>query len=184
MRRIQVIALACMIATPLAAMAQTSPAKLQLAQKMYDINDTGSVFQSLEYSVVSNIMGGIGQSLGDKAGCTALQPEAQSFKTKMDTMFNGMNDAGFRQQAVQIYADTFTDDEMRQIIAFMQSPAGVKMKRVLPDLGKRVGGIAETRMKTHEQEIRTAASGFASNIQKIAATCPTTPAPAASPAKK
>jgi len=181
MRRIQVIALACMIATPLAAMAQTSPAKMQLAQKMYDINETGSVFQSLEFSVVSNIMGGIGQSLGDKAGCAALQPEAQSFKTKMDTMFNGMNDASFRQQAVQVYADTFTDDEMRQIIAFMQSPAGVKMKRVMPEMSKRVGNIAEARMKTHEQEIRTAAGAFAGNIQKIAATCPTTPA---QPAKK
>jgi len=182
MRRIQVIALACMIATPLAAMAQTSPAKAQLAQKMYDISEAGSVFQALEYNVVGGIMGGIGQGLGDKASCPALQPEAQAFKTKMDTMFNGMNDASFRQQAAQVYADTFTEDEMRQIIAFMQSPAGIKMKRVQPDLVKRIGGIAEARAKVHEQEIRTAAGAFATNIQKIAATCPSTPA--AQPPKK
>jgi len=180
MRRIQAIALACMVATPL-AFAQTSPAKMQLAQKMYDISEAGSVFQALEYNVVSGIMGGIGQGLGDKASCPALQPEAQSFKGKMDTMFNSMNDAGFRQQASQVYADTFTDDEMRQIIAFMQSPAGIKMKRVQPDLVKRIGGIAEARAKTHEQEIRTAAGAFAGNIQKIAATCQATPA---QPAKK
>lgn len=178
MRRIQAIALACMIATPLAALAQTPPAKMQLAQKMYDISEAGSVFQALEYNVVGGIMGGIGQSLGDKAGCAALQPEAQSFKGKMDTMFNAMNDASFRQQASQVYADTFTDDEMRQIIAFMQSPAGLKMKRVQPDLVKRIGGIAEARAKIHEPEIRTAASTFAGNIQKIAATCPAAPAPA------
>jgi hypothetical protein len=102
----------------------------------------------------------------------------------MDTMFNGMNDASFRQQASQVYADTFTDDEMRQIIAFMQSPAGIKMKRVQPDLVKRIGAIAETRAKTHEQEIRTAAGAFAGTIQKLATTCPSTPAAAPQPTKK
>jgi len=183
MRLFKLTALAFLLATPLTAMAQTSPAKMQLAQKMYDISEAGSVFQALEYNVVGGIMGGIGQGLGDKATCPALQPEAQSFKTKMDTMFNSMNDASFRQQASQVYADTFTDEEMRQIIAFMQSPAGMKMKRVQPDMVKRIGAIAETRAKTHEQEIRTAAGAFATNIQKIAATCPSTPAPA-SPAKK
>ncbi|HTD28987.1 MAG TPA: DUF2059 domain-containing protein, partial [Xanthomonadaceae bacterium] len=120
----------------------------------------------------------------DKASCPALKPEAESFHTKMDTMFNGMSDASFRQQASQVYADTFTDDEMRQIIAFMQSPAGVKMKRVQPDLVKRIGGIAEARAKTREADIRTAASGFAANVQKIAATCPSTPATQAAPAAK
>jgi len=183
MRLFKLTALAFLLATPLAAMAQTSPAKMQLAQKMYDVSEAGSVFQALEYNVVGGIMGGIGQSLGDKASCPALQPEAQSFKNKMDAMFNGMNDATFRQQASQVYADTFTDDEMRQIIAFMQSPAGIKMKRVQPELVKRIGGIAEARAKVREPEIRTAASAFAASIQKLAATCPSTP-PAASPAKK
>ena len=80
MRRIQAIALVCMFATPLAfAQAPASAAKTQLAQKLYDVSDAGSVFQALEFNVVSNIMGSIGQGLGDKASCAALQPEAQSF---------------------------------------------------------------------------------------------------------
>jgi hypothetical protein len=183
MRRILAIALACMVASPLAfAQAPASPAKMQLANKMFDMNEAGSVFQQLEYNVVSNIMSGIGQSLGDKASCAALQPEAQSFKGKMDTLFTGMSDASFRQQASQIYADTFTDEEMRQIIAFMQSPAGQKMKRVQGDLFKKIGGLAETRAKAHEADIRTIASAFAGNVKNIAATCPSTPA--ATPLKK
>ncbi len=186
MRLLNLSALALLLATPLAfAQAPANPAKMQLAQKMFDISEAGSVFQALEYNVVGGIMGGIGQGLGDKASCPALQPEAQSFKSKMDATFNGMNDASFRQQAAQVYADTFSDDEMRQIIAFMQSPAGVKMKHVQPDLVKRIGGIAEARAKTHESDIRAAAGTFASNIQKIAATCPAAPAQSAKqPAKK
>lgn len=183
-RRIQAIALACMVVAPLAfAQAPSSAAKMQLASKMYDVSEAGTVFQALEYNVVGGIMQNIGQGLGDKASCPALKPEVESFRTKMDTMFNGLSDASFRQQASQVYADSFTDDEMRQIIAFMQSPAGMKMKRIQPDLVKRIGGIAETRAKTREQDIRTAAQTFAKNVQTIAATCPSTPAPAA-PAKK
>ena len=176
-----------MAATPLAfAQAPASPAKLQLASKMYDISEAGSVFQQMEYNVIGNVMGGIGQTLGDKAKCAALQPEAQSFKTKMDGVFNGMADASFRQQAVQVYADSFTDDEMRQILAFMQSPAGLKMKRVQSDVFKRIGGIAETKAQTHETDIKTAIQTFSTNINNIAKTCPST-APAtnaAPPAKK
>ena len=183
MRRILVIALACMLATPLAfAQAPASPAKMQLASKMYDISEAGSVFQQMEFNIIGNIMGGIGQSLGDKSKCSALQPEAQSFKTKMDTVFNGMADATFRQQAEQAYADSFSDDEMRQIIAFMQSPAGMKMKRVQSDLFKRIGGIAETKVQAHESDIKAVVQTFTTNISNIAKTCPST-APA-TPAKK
>ncbi len=182
MRLLKYSALALLLASPM-SMAQTaSPARMQLATKMYDISEAGSVFQALEYNVLGSIMNGIGQGLGDKASCPALQPEAQSFKTKMDGVFNGMNDASFRQQASQVYAETFTDEEMRQVIAFMQSPAGVKMKRVQPELVKRIGGIAESRAKSHEGEIKIAASAFAGNVQKIAATCPSAP-PATQPKK-
>jgi hypothetical protein len=186
MRHIQAIALACMVATPLAfAQAPANPAKMQLATKMYDISEAGTVFQALEYNVVGNIMGGIGQGLGDKATCPALQPEAQTFKGKMDTLFTSMNDASFRQQASQVYADTFTDDEMKQIITFMQSPAGQKMKRVQPDLVKRIGAIAEARAKTHEADIKSDAQSFAIDVNNIAKTCPSTaPAAAGQPPKK
>ncbi len=182
MRRIQAIALVCMFATPLAfAQAPASAAKTQLALKMYDISGASGVFQSLEYNILTSTMGEIGQGLGDKASCPALQPEAQSFKAKMDSMFNAMNDAQFRQEASKAYAETFTDEEMKQIIAFMQSPAGLKMTRVQADLSKRIGGIAVARAKIHEAEIHTAQTTFNANVQKIAATCPSAPAPAAAP---
>lgn len=179
MRRTLAIALACLAATPLAfAQGAASPAKMQLAMKMYDITGANNVFQALEYNILGNIMGTVGQGLGDKASCPALQPEAQAFKTKMDTMFNGMNDPSFRQDAAKVFADSFTDDEMRQIIAFEQSPAGQKMQKVQPELLKRIGALAENRAKTRDADIRTAAQAMSANVQKIAATCPSAPAPA------
>ncbi len=184
MRRIHTIALACLFATPLAfAQAPASPFKMQLALKMYDISGTDAVFKGIENDIGSNIMEGINQGLGDKAGCAALQPELQTFRGKMDTLFTGLNDAQFRQEAAKVYADTFTDEELKQIIAFEQSPAGVKLAKVNGDVVKRIYAIAVSKAKTREPDIRTTESTFVANVQKIAATCPSAPAPTAPPKK-
>ena len=187
MRRNLAIALACMVVAPMAfaqAPAPATAAKTQLALKMYDISDASQVFQALEFNIVSNIMGGIGQSLGDKASCPALQPEAQSFRTKMDALFNGLNNPQFRQEAAKVYSDTFTEAEMKQIIAFRESPTGQKLDRVQSDMAKRIGGLAEARLKPHEAEVRAAATALNANVQKIAATCPATPPSAQQPPAK
>ena len=130
MRRIQAIALACMVATPLAFAQASGPAsamKTQLALKMYDISGADAVFHDIENNIGSNIMDNMNQGLGDKAGCPALQPEVKTFRTKMDALFTGLNDASFRQEAAKVYSDTFTEAELKAIIAFEQSPAGQKL---------------------------------------------------------
>jgi hypothetical protein len=185
MRRIHTIALACLFAAPLAfAQAPASAMKTQLALKMYDISGTDSVFRAMENDTGSNVMEGINQGLGDKAGCAALQPEVQSFRGKMDTLFAGLNDAQFRQDAAKVYSDTFTEDELKQIIAFQQSVAGQKLSKASGEVSKRIYAIAVARAKTRENDIRTTVSTFVTNVQKIAATCPSAPAAAAPPAKK
>lgn len=183
MRRTLAVALACMAATPLAfAQTAASPAKMELAAKMYEVTGANNVFQALEYNIANNIMGTVAQGLGDKASCPALQPEAQSFKTKMDGIFGGLNDAAFRQDAAKVFADNFSEDEMRQIIAFEQSPAGQKLQRLQPEVLRRIGALAEARAKTRDNDIRAAAQTMVGNVQRIAATCPS-PTPAASPAQ-
>lgn len=185
MRRTLALALACMAVTPL-AFAQTaavSPAKMELANKMFEVSGANNVFQALEYNIANNVMGSVAQGLGDKASCPALQPEAQSFKTKMDGIFGSLNDASFRQDAAKVFADNFSEDEMRQIIAFEQSPAGQKLQHMQPEILRRIGALAEARAKTRDNDIRTAAQTMVSNVQRIAATCPSAPKPAASPAQ-
>ena len=185
MRRMHTIALACLFVAPLAfAQGPASAFKTQLALKMYDISGTDAVFRGIENDIGSNVMEGINQGLGDKAGCAALQPELQTFRGKMDTLFTGLNDASFRQEAAKVYSDTFTEEELKQIIAFQQSPAGQKLSKVNGDVVKRIYAIAVAHAKTREPDIRNAESAFVTNVQKIAATCPSAPPPAAPPVKK
>ncbi|MBS0194137.1 MAG: DUF2059 domain-containing protein [Proteobacteria bacterium] len=189
MRRTLAIALACLAATPLAfAQTAASPAKLQMAQKMYDVSNAGNVFQSLEFSIISNTMSEIGQGLGNKAETCpglqqqAVQPHIAAFKGKLDPIFNGMADAQFKADAVKVFADAFTEDEMRQILAFVQSPAGQKYTRTIGELNQRISALAMARAKTRSTDIGNAQRDFAVTIQKVADACPVTPA--AAPAKK
>ncbi len=179
MRRLTVLALSCLIAVPVAFAQAPSAFKMQLALKMYDISGTDNIFRSIENDIGSNIMDGVSAGLGDKAGCAALQPELKNFHDKMDSLFTGLNDAAFRQEAAKVYADSFSEEELRQIIAFQQSPAGQKLSKINADIGKRIYQVALTKAKTRENDIRTAESAFVTNVQKIAATCPATPPPAA-----
>jgi hypothetical protein len=187
MRRTHILALSCLLAAPVAfaqAPQAASAFKMQLAMKMYDLSGADNVFRSIEADYGSNVMDGIGQGLGDKAGCEALKPEIQTYRTKLDGIFSGLNDASFKQEAAKVYADNYTEDEMRQIIAFEQSPAGKKLGKVQGEVNKRIVEVAVSRAKTHA-EIDATTSSFVNNVKKIAATCPSAPpaAPAAPPVK-
>lgn len=186
MRRLLILALSSLLVAPTVLAAnEPSAFKMQLAQKMYDLSGVDNVFRSIENEIGSNVMDGISQGLGNKAGCAALQPELKSFHDKMDGLFTGLNDKQFRNDAAKVYADTFSEDELRQIIAFQQSPAGQKLSKVSSDIGKRIYLLAMAKAKTREAEIKNTESAFVGNIQKIAETCPVTPpaAPPAPPAK-
>jgi hypothetical protein len=190
MRLFKLTTLALLLASPL-AMAQTaapapkpaSPAAMQLAQKMVDLGDSGKVFNVIGGSIFQDMMGALAQEAGDKASCPALKPQVEQFGQQLSTMFNGYNDASFRQDVAKVYADVYTEKEMKEITTFMQSPTGRKMISKQGELTQRIGMLGQNRVKAHDTEIRTAYAGFESRMKTTLATCPAAP-PAVAPAKK
>ena len=189
-------ALALLLASPL-AMAQTaapnapaSASQMQMAQKMVEVGDTGKVFNILGGDIFQQMMSGLAQEAGNKASCPALKPQVESFGKQMQSMFDSYNDAAFRQDVAKVYADIYTEQEMREIVAFMQSPTGRKMIAKQPELTQRIGTLGQAKVKAHETEIRTAAAGFETRMKTTLATCPavqpqkSAPAPAPTRRKK
>ena len=187
-------ALALLLASPL-AMAQTaaprppaSPSEMQMAQKMVEVGDTGKVFNVIGGGIFQDMMGGFAQEAGNKASCPALKPQVETFGKQMQSMFDSYNDAAFRQDVAKVYADIYTEQEMREIIAFMQSPTGRKMIAKQPELTQRIGMLGQAKVKAHETEIRTAAAGFEQRMKTTLATCPAgqpqQSAPAPAPIKR
>ena len=72
----------------------------------------------------------------------------------------------FGPKIVAIYADAFTEEELRELIRFYKTPAGQKTLQVMPDLmsqGAQLGMIeAQARQEDLQQRIKKRAEEIAS----------------------
>jgi hypothetical protein len=68
-------------------------------------------------------------------------------------------------QLAVAYAEFFSEGELRQIIAFYQSPVGRRLAAVLPDLTRRASEIGAAVAEAHSAELEEAIAKRAAEIQ-------------------
>jgi len=76
-------------------------------------------------------------------------------------------------QLAGVYAEFFSEAELRQIMAFYQSPVGRRLAAVLPDLTRRASEIGAAVAGAHSAELEQAIAKRAAEIQN--APTPTPP---------
>ena len=74
-----------------------------------------------------------------------------------------MNEMGPRM--TRVYAEVFSEAELRQIIAFYQSPVGRRLAAALPELTRRGSEIGAAVAEAHSAELREAIAKRAAEIQ-------------------
>ena len=81
-----------------------------------------------------------------------MQPSSQAGSSSgmvmgkmMDMLAEGLSWDSLKETVVSIYAETFTEDELRGAIEFYKSPAGQKWIEKSPELTKRVMEVAQRR---------------------------------------
>lgn len=77
---------------------------------------------------------------------------------------------------VQVYSDTYTDQELDGILAFYRSPAGQAMVAKSPELMTKTRNTMIERMSSLQSQVQQLSKDFAEKMQQAAA--PSTPAPA------
>lgn len=68
-------------------------------------------------------------------------------------------------QLARVYAEFFSEAELRQIIVFYQSPVGRRLAAVLPDLTRRGSEIGASVAEAHTAELEAAIAKRAAEIQ-------------------
>jgi hypothetical protein len=68
-------------------------------------------------------------------------------------------------QLARVYAEFFSEAELRQIIAFYQSPVGRRLAAVLPELTRRASEIGAAVAEKHSSELEEAIAKRAAEIQ-------------------
>lgn len=149
--------------------------------------------QMLENSLARGLQ--IGASLGqqDQAAVQKAQAEA------MEIIRKQLNWESLKTDFVQIYADTFTEAELKQLTAFYQSPVGQKFVDKQGDMATKISAVTMPRMTAImpalRQQIRDSLQKNAPPAAPVASPSPAapsasaglvppTPTPAASAAPK
>jgi hypothetical protein len=82
--------------------------------------------------------------------------------------------ATMQPELVDVYASTFTEPELRDMIAFYRTPTGRKVVRLLPEVTARAQQVAERRVAAHVDELQQMIQQRAIELQR-------TPAPKPAP---
>jgi uncharacterized protein len=80
-----------------------------------------------------------------------------------------------KDDIIQAYMDAYTESEVKELIAFHESPIGKKMTEKTPELSMKIMETTMSRIRAHMPELRTALS--AAMTKEPAAAPPQTSAP-------
>ena len=82
------------------------------------------------------------------------RPSMAPFKNVMKKFFDKyMGWESLKTDMAKIYASKFTLDEINKLKAFYQTPLGVKMARLMPELGAEGAALAQRRMQANVGEL-------------------------------
>ena len=96
------------------------PEQLALARKYVDLTDKAGIYEATlaqTAAQTSKLLSQQSPSNSDKIDAAIIKI-LDTYKGKKDDLFN---------QFARVYATTFTQDELQQIVTFYSSPAGVKL---------------------------------------------------------
>ena len=113
---------------------EISPEALALARKYVDLTDKNSVYEALLVRTAqetSKLFSQQNPDLHDKIDA-AIGKILETYKGKKDDLFN---------QFARVYATTFTQDELQQIVDFYSSPTGQKLSSSTIPIQNGLGAV-------------------------------------------
>ncbi len=142
-------------AAPVAPKVPSSPAKLDLAQRLVALQAgsldglSRNLVETPARQMLSAAEPLIGRVPAEKREATAKQIQADARKYVEETFPIVRKRAGELSNSVLLaqIEERFTEDELRQIVAFLESPANKKMQQVMPEISNALAQklVADTR---------------------------------------
>lgn len=180
-----VIALACMLA-PASLLAQVSgqsraaadsatrprivptPVTLALADSLLRAMDLERVMQVTAMSTFDASM--------------ESQPAMAQFRDVVQAWYRKhLSWAEFGPSMVKVYAEMFTEPELRAYLAFYRTPAGRQLARLTPDLTRRGAQLGAEVAARHSDELQQMIQARITELQAGAAPPPVSPPPVSPP---
>ncbi len=110
---------------------------------------------------------GLQQSMKGKAPTDAQKAQIGDFQKKLSGIIKDeLSFAKMRDIYLQVYRETFTQDEINSIIAFYSSPAGKAMVEKVPVAMQKAGTLMQARIGPMTQKLQAMMEQFQKDMEK------------------
>ena len=161
-RRLAILALALCI--PMAARADDA-SKRAKAQELIGILHSERMMSQLSANLMKQVSDAAEQVTGSNP-TPESKARLQDFEKKVSGLFDeqlGWNVMG--PQVVNIYATTFTEDELTAVVTFYKSPAGSAFLTKTPEINTQLNQLAQPKLAALQTQIRQAFEDFRKSQQ-------------------
>eukprot|EP01036_Dinobryon_divergens_P050477 gene50477-67597_t len=131
------MAVTLLVGAALPALAQEiAPEQLALARKYVDLTDKAGIYEATLVQTAaqtSKLLSQQSPDITDKIDA-AIGKVLDTYKGKKDDLFN---------QFARVYATTFTQDELQQIVDFYSTPTGIKLASSSQDVNAGIRRVMQ-----------------------------------------
>jgi hypothetical protein len=104
--------------------------------------------------------------------CPASSAVVHEMSAKIGEKVTGvLTSDAMKVDIASVYAEVFSEDELRATIAFYTSPLGHKLLERMPELMQKSMQISQDRMKDVMPEVQKLGEEYGERIREAAATC-------------
>jgi len=165
MKRIVVVAVAILFATGFSASAQDQSRRALAEELMTLLKVQENMEKSL--TLMKQMVTAQIEQLKPLAGKSSVPPEVSGQMNKMiDLVGQELSWDKLKDEYVSLYADLFTDGELKDMIAFYQTPSGQAFVNKQPELVKRSMDISQKMLTQVIPKIQAMAQELQESLQK------------------
>jgi hypothetical protein len=166
---------------PVAARADEASHRAK-AQEMMTLLHTDKLVQQNADAMIKQVA-----AAADKAAGPDATPDAKAKVADFEKQAQQMIDAQIGWKVMQekftdIYAKSFTEEQLDSIIAFYKSPAGAALLTTMPDVNTQIGQLGGGRVQALQPQLQQLYADLKKSLTPPPTLGPLGPGPAAAPA--
>jgi hypothetical protein len=155
-------------AAPKAVATKPADGKTALAIQVMELMNFDGLLQSMRSQVATSME----QSAGAANQCAAAKPEFDEFaKALSDKLTETLMSGDFKTDVAALYAETFDESELNDLIKFYKSPLGKKMIAHLPELTEKSMQISQARIQSVNPDLHKILVEFEPRIAMASKRC-------------
>jgi len=148
--------------------APAGDAKTQLAVELIQVTHFDRNMQAMQQQVRTMLE----KQFESEATCAAAQPTMHEFSSAVADKLSGtLSKEDLKIDVAAVYAEVFSEEELREIIAFYQSPLGEKLLDRMPELMQKSMQITQDRIRPMMPEFEKLGEQYGPRIREAAKQC-------------